>query len=139
MRALQKSLVVVAAILLLSSLPSRAEATPKRPAKTRVRAHRAKPRPRPTRARAADGANLAVRDEVPVTPALIKRIQMHLIEAGDLDGTVDGRLTQRTRRALSLFQTEYHLRVSGTIDRATADALLGREEISAAEPMRPAK
>ncbi len=139
MRALQKMLVVIAAIVMLSSLPSRAEATPKRPTKTRVRAHRAKPRTRPTRARTADGANLALHDEVPLTPALIKKIQLHLIDGGDLDGTVDGRLTTRTRQALALFQTEYHLRVSGTVDRATANALLGPEEISAADPQPPEK
>jgi peptidoglycan hydrolase-like protein with peptidoglycan-binding domain len=68
-------------------------------------------------------------DEVVLSPALLKQLQRNLVDGGYLRGTADGRLTPRTRRALAEFQREYHLTGTGALDRATAEALLGRDAI----------
>jgi peptidoglycan hydrolase-like protein with peptidoglycan-binding domain len=39
-------------------------------------------------------------------------------------------LSRRTRRALERFQREYHLEVTGKLDRPTAEALLGHDTIA---------
>ncbi len=71
------------------------------------------------------------RDELELSPSLLEQLQAHLRDGGYLRGRADGRLTPRTRRALIDFQREYHLRPTGALDRATADALLGRDTIAA--------
>ena len=70
-------------------------------------------------------------DEVALAPPLLKQLQHNLIDGGYLRGTADGRLSARTRRALAEFQREYHLVGTGALDRATAEALLGRDAIGA--------
>lgn len=68
-------------------------------------------------------------DEIQLSPLLLRKLQSNLVDGGYLRGTVDGRLTHRTRRALAEFQREYHMTGTGRLDRATAEALLGTEEI----------
>jgi peptidoglycan hydrolase-like protein with peptidoglycan-binding domain len=70
-------------------------------------------------------------DEVVLSPALLRQLQRNLIDGGYLEGTADGRLTQRTRRALAVFQREYHMVGTGALDRATAEALLGHDVVGA--------
>jgi peptidoglycan hydrolase-like protein with peptidoglycan-binding domain len=60
----------------------------------------------------------------------MRQLQHNLDDAGYLQGTIDGRLTARTRRALAEFQRDYHMPGTGALDRATAEALLGRDAIS---------
>jgi Putative peptidoglycan binding domain len=131
--------LLLGAYVALVAFARHAAASPRR-----ARAHAAekvhKPRVRvpkghrPTRARtpgAADDVALArFGDEVILSPMLLKRLQTNLVDGGYLHGTCDGRLTPRTRRALALFQLEYHMQPTGRLDRATADALLGREVIA---------
>ena len=69
-------------------------------------------------------------DELVLSPNLLRKLQSNLIDGGYLTGTIDGRLTRRTRRALAEFQREYHLPGTGALDRTTAEALLGHDEIS---------
>jgi peptidoglycan hydrolase-like protein with peptidoglycan-binding domain len=69
--------------------------------------------------------------EVVLSPALLRQLQRNLADAGYLRGTADGRLTPRTRRALAAFQRDYHLVGTGSLDRATAEALLGRDTLGA--------
>lgn len=71
-------------------------------------------------------------DEVVLAPALLRQLQRNLVDAGYLHGTTDGRLTPRTRRALAEFQREYRMTGTGALDRATAEALLGREALGSA-------
>jgi peptidoglycan hydrolase-like protein with peptidoglycan-binding domain len=71
------------------------------------------------------------RDELVLSPALLRQIQRNLVDGGYLRGTADGRLTPRTRHALAEFQREYHMVGTGVLDRATAEALIGRDAISA--------
>jgi peptidoglycan hydrolase-like protein with peptidoglycan-binding domain len=71
------------------------------------------------------------RNDVALSPLLLRRLQRNLVEGGYFRGPSDGRLGPRTRRALAEFQREYHLRPTGTLDRATADALLGRDVVGA--------
>ncbi len=73
----------------------------------------------------------AQRDELVLSPSLMRQLQHNLVDAGYLDGTIDGRMSRRTRRALAEFQRDYHMVGTGTLDRATADALLGRDVIGA--------
>ena len=73
----------------------------------------------------------AARDEISLSPKLIRRLQSNLIDGGYLDRRADGRLGPSTRHALVEFQREYHLRPTGRIDRGTAEALLGHDEITA--------
>ncbi|MCU1277402.1 MAG: putative peptidoglycan binding domain [bacterium] len=84
------------------------------------------------RHRARNAAPLASHnDELVLSPALLKQLQRNLADGGYLRGTIDGRLTPRTRKALAEFQREYHLVGTGALDRATAEALLGRDAIGA--------
>jgi peptidoglycan hydrolase-like protein with peptidoglycan-binding domain len=119
---------VLAALLLLFT-PG-ADAARKRPRKPpRVRLNKAKQvRPKPS---AVLPVSLAAHaDEVQLSPAMVRRLQSNLIDGGYLGGRTDGHLTPRTRRAIAAFQAEYRLpSVRGALDRATADALLGRETI----------
>jgi hypothetical protein len=68
-------------------------------------------------------------DEVVLSPNLMRELQRRLVDAGYLYGTVDGRLTMRTRRALAEFQRDYHMAGTGALDRWTAEALLGHERL----------
>jgi len=116
------------ALLLAASLvlAARADARPR----THAHAHAHVTRHHHGRARAPT-QRPRTRDELELSPSLLKQLQAHLRDGGYLLGPVDGRMTRRTRRALAEFQREYHLRVSGALDRATADALLGRDAIAA--------
>jgi N-acetyl-anhydromuramyl-L-alanine amidase AmpD len=68
-------------------------------------------------------------DEMALAPAELRQLQRNLIAGGYLEGPIDGKLTKQTRRALTEFQREYHLRASGALDRRTVVALLGREVV----------
>jgi peptidoglycan hydrolase-like protein with peptidoglycan-binding domain len=86
----------------------------------------------PLRVRKARRAHVAlVRDEVRLSPALLRQLQAHLVGGGYTNAAPDGKLTPRTRRAIAAFQREYHLAPTGALTLATADALLGREQITA--------
>jgi peptidoglycan hydrolase-like protein with peptidoglycan-binding domain len=74
---------------------------------------------------------VAPRDQVHLTQPLLKQLQAHLVGGGYLRGTIDGRLSPRTRHAIAEFQREYHMAPTGTLDVLTADALLGHEQIAA--------
>ena len=64
---------------------------------------------------------------------MLKQMQHNLVDGGYYAGPIDGRLTARTRAALAGFQREYHLTThDGALDHATADALLGRDQVLAA-------
>jgi hypothetical protein len=115
--------VVLTACLCLPAAASRRQV---RPRPHEARAQRAHRRPRPLQPITVS----AHIDEISLSPSLMRRLQANLVEGGYLSGTNDGRLGPRTRRALRDFQREYHLSVSGLLDRATAEALLGRDEIS---------
>ncbi|HZS37411.1 MAG TPA: peptidoglycan-binding domain-containing protein [Polyangia bacterium] len=125
-------LVLIVAVAGLLSSPFAASAARHKHAHHKTRAHRARTRARPTvaPARAHDATYLA-KDELELSPTLMRKLQSNLIDGGYLRGTIDGRLTARTRRALVGFQREYHLAPTGRLDRATADALLGTEVIGA--------
>ncbi len=73
-------------------------------------------------------------DEMALSPTLMRQLQRNLVDGGYYDGPVDGRLTRRTRAALADFQREYHLAGHGTLNRATAEALLGRDAVASATP-----
>ena len=102
----------------------------------RVHAHpHVKPRAQPAKSRARirvhGPVTLAARsDELQLSEGLLRQLQMNLIEGGYLRGTIDGRLSERTRRALADFQREYHLPGTGELDRSTAEALLGHDAVS---------
>jgi peptidoglycan hydrolase-like protein with peptidoglycan-binding domain len=102
--------------------------------KPRARHHAGAHRARRTR-RAAGPLRVAnpgaARDEIELSPSLMRRLQANLFDGGYLHGTLDGRLTPRTRRALAAFQRDYHLAPKGDLSRATAEALLGSDVISA--------
>lgn len=68
-------------------------------------------------------------DELVLSPPLMKQLQHNLTDGGYLDGTIDGRLTPRTRAALAGFQRDYHLPGNGALTRASAQALLGYDTI----------
>jgi peptidoglycan hydrolase-like protein with peptidoglycan-binding domain len=71
-------------------------------------------------------------DELVLSPMMMRQLQHNLVDGGYLPRhDVDGRLTPRTRRALAEFQDEYHLRRTGKLDRATAEALLGHDTVGA--------
>jgi len=74
------------------------------------------------------------RDELVLSPSLMRQLQRNLVDGGYYSGAVDGRLTRRTRAALLDFQREYHLAGHGDLNRATAEALLGRDAVAAAAP-----
>jgi peptidoglycan hydrolase-like protein with peptidoglycan-binding domain len=93
----------------------------KRRARNRIRRTTTAPRP-------------SYSDELALSPSLMKQIQRNLVDGGYYSGALDGRLTPRTRRALVDFQREYHLEARGHLNRATAEALLGRDVIVAAAP-----
>ena len=104
-------------------------------AKARGKAHAAKRR---ARSRIRRTTTVAPRpsydDELALSPAQMKQVQRNLVDGGYYTGTVDGQLTARTRRALVDFQREYHLDARGHLNRATAEALLGRDAVLAAAP-----
>ena len=108
----------------------RASSPPVR-AKTGTSRHRGRVRVRRTSAPALRSTS---DDELVLAPVLLRQLQHNLADAGYYDGTFDGRLTARTRRALADFQRDYHLRADGHLDRATADALLGRDAVMRAAP-----
>lgn len=82
--------------------------------------------------RAPRSATLAERsDEIVLSRDLLSQLQRNLAAAGYLDGTIDGRLTRRTRRALAAFQRDYHMAPTGALDLATARALLGSDVVDA--------
>ena len=86
---------------------------------------------RPHRHHAARSKRIVRPNDVALSPSLLRQLQRNLVEGGYLHGPSDGRLGPRTRHALAEFQREYHLRPTGTLDRATADALLGRDVVGA--------
>ena len=87
---------------------------------------------RGTRAKVAAPPPLASEyDELVLSPVLLKQLQRSLIAGGYLAGTANGRLTPRTRRALAAYQRGCHLVGTGALDRATAEALLGRDVMQA--------
>jgi peptidoglycan hydrolase-like protein with peptidoglycan-binding domain len=88
--------------------------------------HRARRRARTTAPRASSS------DEIVLSPALMRQLHRNLVDGGYYTGAVDGRLTPRTRHALADFQREYHLRMTGHLDRPTAEALLGRDAVASA-------
>ncbi|MCA1617038.1 MAG: peptidoglycan-binding protein, partial [Acidobacteria bacterium] len=65
-----------------------------------------------------------------LSPAMLRDVQRNLVDGGYYRGAVDGRLTAATRHALADFQQEYHIRATGHLDRATAEALLGRDTVA---------
>ena len=74
---------------------------------------------------------VTMHEEIELSPGLMKQLQSNLAAAGYLEGSFDGRLDRRTRRALAAFQRDYHMKPTGTLDFATARALLGAETLSA--------
>jgi hypothetical protein len=77
-------------------------------------------------------------DELVLRPSLMRQLQHNLTDGGYYSGPIDGHLTLRTRAALADFQREYHLRShAGALDHATADALLGRDQVLAATARPP--
>ena len=70
-------------------------------------------------------------DELVLSPSLMRQLQQHLSDAGYFDGPTDGRLDARTRHGLAGFQRDYHLPGDGSLTRASAEALLGRDTIGA--------
>jgi peptidoglycan hydrolase-like protein with peptidoglycan-binding domain len=129
---LMKTIVtlVLCSILALGSH----EAGAKKPQCKRVttnRPHKSRVLRTKTRARRRTVPTLAEQsDEIVLSPNLLRKLQSNLVDGGYLTGTIDGRLTPRTRRALAEFQREYHMPGTGALDRATAEALLGHELIS---------
>ena len=81
----------------------------------------------------------AQHDEVVLAPAQLKQLQSNLVDGGYLRSTVDGRLGPRTRRALADFQREYHLTGTGSLDRPTAEALLGRDALGSPHHLATAR
>jgi len=73
-------------------------------------------------------------DELALSPAQMKQLQRNLVDGGYYAGAIDGQLTPRTRHALTDFQREYHLDANGHLNRATAEALLGRDAVASASP-----
>lgn len=97
--------------------------------KARATKHRARRRAR------TSGPRVSYGDELALCPALLRQLQRNLVEGGYYHGAVDGHLSAATRRALADFQQEYHLRSpAGHLDRATAEALLGRDAVASATP-----
>ena len=98
-----------AALLLPVGVASARHAHPRHPARHQVTLH----------------------EEIELSPGLMKQLQANLAAAGYLDGSFDGHLNRRTHRALAAFQRDYHMNPTGTLDFATARALLGAETLSA--------
>ncbi len=129
---------LLGAYVALVAFARHVEASPRRAGTSAPKIHRARVRGakphRPTRARmpSPSSEDVAVTrwDEVTLSPSLMRQLQSNLVDGGYLRGTCDGRMTPRTRRALALFQLEYHLAPTGRLDRETADALLGRDVIA---------
>jgi hypothetical protein len=88
--------------------------------------HRARIRHRPARTTAPLASQS---DELVLSTPQLQQLQRNLVDGGYLRGTADGRMTPRTRKALAEFQREYHLVGTGALDRATAEALLGRDAL----------
>jgi peptidoglycan hydrolase-like protein with peptidoglycan-binding domain len=107
-----------------SARKSRKKSQVARPAKSKVIRTRTRARTRPPTTLAENS------DEITLSPNLMRDLQHNLVEGGYLVGTVDGRLTRRTRRAIAEFQRDYHMPGTGALDRSTAEALLGHETIS---------
>src|SRR5689334_8991845 len=124
------SALVLCAVLLLTS----SDGWAKKHRSKRIasdRPHKSKVIRTRTRTRRRPPATLAEQsDEIILSPNLLRKLQANLVDGGYLTGTLDGRLTRRTRRALAEFQREYHMPGTGALDRATAEALLGHDLIS---------
>jgi hypothetical protein len=97
--------------------------------KAHVSKHRARVRVRRTTA-----PRPSYSDELALAPAQMKQLQRNLVDGGYYAGAIDGQLTPRTRHALIDFQREYHLDANGHLNRATAEALLGRDAVASASP-----
>jgi len=132
--------IVVAALTLAVGADSYAHHRKHHPARAAVhrahaKAHAAKRR---ARSRIRRTTTVAPRpsydDELALSPAEMKQLQRNLADGGYCNGAVDGELTPRTRRALAGFQRDYHLDARGHLNRATAEALLGRDVVLAAAP-----
>ncbi|HEX9104592.1 MAG TPA: peptidoglycan-binding domain-containing protein [Polyangia bacterium] len=134
-----KPLVVILVAALSITVGADADARPRRhhrvragieqpPAKAHVTKHRARGRVRRSEPRRSYS------DEIALSPALMRQLQRNLVDGGYYSGAIDGALGARTRAALADFQREYHLAVSGHLNRATAEALLGRDAVASAGP-----
>jgi hypothetical protein len=61
--------------------------------------------------------------EPPTTAAMIHDAQTSLIKLGYLEGTPDGILGPKTRKAVKKFQKDHGLRVTGTLTKKTREAI----------------
>ncbi len=70
----------------------------------------------------------------------VKKIQEALKSKGDDPGAIDGRMGRTTRAAIRTFQKSNGIKVTGTLDKETADKL-GVEPMtsSATQPMKEGK
>src|SRR4051812_41912115 len=102
----------------------------KSPVKAHVTKHRARVRVR----RTTTAPRPSYSDELALSPAQMKQLQRNLVDGGYYSGPIDGRLTPRTRHALTDFHREYHLDANGHLNRNTAEALLGRDAVASASP-----
>lgn len=102
--------------------------------KAHVHAHVSKHRARVRIRRTTTAPRPSYSDELALSPAQMKQLQRNLVDGGYYNGAVDGELTPRTRHALIDFQREYHLDAHGHLNRATAEALLGRDAVASASP-----
>jgi His-Xaa-Ser repeat protein HxsA len=55
--------------------------------------------------------------------ALVYRVQVALFALGYYNGVIDGLIGPQTKAAISLYQRNYGLKVTGTIDDELLDAL----------------
>lgn len=132
--------ILVAALALFVGRDGHARPHPRRHAHHAVTAakHSAKRHRARVHQRARTVETVRPDDELVLAPAMLRQLQHNLTAGGYYSGPIDGRLTARTRTALADFQREYHLhRHDGALDRATADALLGRDQVLAATTHRP--
>jgi hypothetical protein len=134
------AVILVAAVMLVAGRDGHARPHPRHhvrhavnSAKHSVKHHRAR-----ARQRARTVETVRVDDELVLAPTMLRQMQRNLVDGGYYTGPIDGHLTARTRTALSAFQQEYHLRShAGALDHATADALLGRDQVLAAATRAP--
>ena len=137
-----KPLVVILVAALSVAVGADAHATSHRRHRLRAAAHETHAKAHAIRHRArvrvrrtsAPSLRSTSDDEIVLSPTLMRQLQHNLAEAGYYDGTIDGRLTARTRAALADFQRDYHMGPNGHLDRATAAALLGRDAVVGAAP-----
>src|SRR5439155_22827133 len=76
------------------------------------------------------GGSVAALD---LNPGEIRIVQQVLIERGLLTGEADGVLGTRTREALTVFQRQQGIQISGSIDTRTVAALGVSNKISATQ------